>query len=383
MSSELYGKRFVSARNQSAWHRILTRLPEDRDYSVEEALEVGDITFPYVTVPVGYTTPDGLFVESGSKQVILRGPSRSDPTWAEIGVVSREYHYLQTIELARGLDAIARETGWRFETVGALQNGATIFMSLRTGQRSVFGDAYDTYLIVSDGKASQRALQIAVAPVRVVCMNTLVASDSAATAKITITHNDAVKGEYAFWLSLIGDIQKAQDATFAGLEMLGSVKIDRDAAQTIIQRAFPMPVVGAREKQAEALLKLPTLTDAAREVITTRGSRGSERKDDIRKHVANRRLQALSLYDRFNAGNEQGSLGTGEAGHDAGALKQMPKATLEQLRETPYAVVQAVTELVDWGGSVSDAVAASSSLFGLGADAKMRAWKAGMEVVGA
>src|SRR5688500_16177041 len=76
MAHEVYGSRFVAARNAPAWHGMMTRLPEDRDYTVEEALDIGDITFPYVTVPVGYTTPAGDFVESGSRNVILRGPSR-------------------------------------------------------------------------------------------------------------------------------------------------------------------------------------------------------------------------------------------------------------------------------------------------------------------
>jgi hypothetical protein len=107
--------------------------------------------------------------------------------------------------------------------------------------------------------------------------------------------------------------------------------------------------------------------------VVERASKGAERKDEMRLQIARRRTAALDLYGRFNAGNEQGSL-------DAVAINAMPKATLEQLQETPYAALQAVTELVDWGGSVSDQVAVTSGLFGLGATSKQAAWKVALEM---
>lgn len=367
MSHEIFGKRFTAARNEPAWHSIITPIPNGREVSVEEALVICGADFTYDTAPVGYTTPDGDFVQSDNRKVILRSPTDDDPIWRELGVVSNDYAFLQNLELARGLDAIAKATGWKFETIGALQKGATIFMSLRTGQRSVFGDLYDMNLIVSDGKAQQRALTIAVSPVRVVCKNTLEASDIEALASIRIAHDEEVGGEYEFWLELIETLERAQDTAFTELEAMASTSIAEEQAMAIIEKAMPMPGKTKRTKQAEQLMKLPTLNDAKRTMILDRAVPGEERMDAARKQVGQRRLGALELYRRFNAGEEQGVM--------TGSFVP-PK----QLAHTPYAVLQAVAELVDWGGIANDSVAAASATFGLGADVKRRAWKAALEV---
>ena len=371
MAHGVFGKRFLGMR-EPAWHNLGKVIPDGMKISVEEALRIGNIDFEYRHVPMGYTTPSGEFVQSGERHVILRSPTSDDPQWRELGVVSNDYDYIQNIELARGLDQIAQQTGWRFETVGALDMGRTVFLSLRTGQRSVLGDSYDTYLIVSDGKANDRALTISVAPVRVVCMNTLVASDGKATAKVRITHDQFVHAEYDYWLGLIEQLERAQDATFADLTAMASAKIDEKTAVRIIEAAMPLPGKTQKAQAADGLLGLRTdWTPEQRAKLEERTTQGEDRKQAARWQVLARRGAALELYQRFNLGQEQGAL-------DARAINEMPRATLEMLRETPYAVVQAISELVDHGGIARAEIAAASAMFGLGADVKRRAWDAAM-----
>jgi phage/plasmid-like protein (TIGR03299 family) len=371
VAHNLYGSRYIGARDEVAWHGLGITKKLGEVITVRQALEEADMTFPYVMVPVGYTTPAGEFVNSGNRSMVLRGPSRQDDSWAELGVVSSEYRFLQNAELADGLDAICKATGWQFETAGALGKGETVFMSLRTGKRSVFGDNYDTFLIVSDGKCAQRALQISVAPVRVVCQNTLLMSDSSSLAKITIAHDEEVAGEYRFWLELIGAIQQAQDEAFSQLETMASVKITDKQAQTIIGKAFPLPGQSRKGRQAQALLNLPALSEAQKVMAWGRLTQGEAKNDTAREHIARKRLATFQLYERFNRGEE---VGVTEGG------KVVDPQTLEQIRNTPYAAVQAVTEMIDWGLQTSEKVSGASSLFGNGADHKQRAWSAALAV---
>jgi phage/plasmid-like protein (TIGR03299 family) len=372
MAHNIFGKRFLSARNQPAWHRIITPLPEDRDVSVEEALRIGKIDYRYEAVPVGYTLPTGEFRSSGDKFVVLREPAEGDPQWAELGVVSDGYRFIQNVDLARGLDALAKATGWRFETVGALGKGETVFMTLRTGQRSIFGDRLDTYVAVSDGKAGNRALTISIGFVRFVCQNTLLLGESQALSKISIPHDKAVEGEYQFWLDMIGQLQAAQDDYFAQLERLASYKINERQAKAMIASAFTVPVVArAKEKQAESIRQMTAITESARAGLLAKLAPALERQQWCREWTDARRAAAFTCYQRLNAGEEEGAKGGRVVSPD----------TLASISETPYAALQAITEVVDWGGATPAAVAAASSLFGDGAAVKERAYRAAIKLV--
>lgn len=370
MAPNIYGKRFVAARNEPAWHAIITPLPTDRVLTAEEAVTLGHIDFRYAMAPAGFLLPDGQFVTVDHKQAVLREPTADSPEWDLLGYVSEGYRFMQNVDLARGLDAIAKETGWAFDTAGALGKGETVFMTLRTGRTSIFGDDLDTYLIVSDGKAAQRALQIAVARVRVVCQNTLMMSDTASSIKITIPHDRQVETEYGFWLGLIGQLQTAQDAADKQLEAMASVKITDKQAKAIIASAYPQKGKGQRAEQADRLAKLPGLSPdqaaAAQKIV----ARSREHHDFWQAKTEERRGAAFELYQRLNVGEEEGARGG----------RVVTAETLDAIRNTPYAVLQAVTELVDWGGPQAAHVAASNALFGDGAEIKGRAWGAALKV---
>lgn len=369
MAHNIFGSRFVGART-AAWHNLGTVIPADQTVTVEDALKIGKIDFLYHAVPMGYTLPSGDFIHSGDRQVILREPTADSPEWVELGVVSDGYRFIQNADLARGLDALAQQTGWKFETVGALGKGETVFLTLRTGQQSVFGDDFDTYVVVSDGKCANRALQIAIGNVRIVCQNTLMVSDSAALSKIRIAHDEAVEGEFQFWIDMIGQLQTAQDEYFQQLERLASFKISQKQAGQIVNAAYPMPAKSARTQQAEAVREMKGLSDQARAAAIEKLSRGDFHHEWWAEQTKARREAALTCYKRLNAGEEEGAKGG----------RVVSPETLATISETPYAALQAVAEVVDWGGRVGASQAAASSLFGDGAKVKDRAFKAAMKL---
>ena len=142
-------------------------------------------------------------------------------------------------------------------------------------------------------------------------------------------------------------------------------------AQVIIDSAFPIPGKSQRVKDADILLSNPNLTPLQRLAVETRALKGEDRKDEARRIAINKRLAAWTLYERFNAGQEHGIV-------EGGAV--VSKLTLDTLSSTPYAALQAVVEVVDWAGIAKEETAAQSAIFGVGADAKKRAWKQALAV---
>lgn len=361
MSHSIFGTRFVGARTP-AWHLLGTVVPADQQITASEALVLGDITFDYVSVPVSYDLPTGDHVVDPSRVAVLREPTYDDPVYRPLGIASDKYAYLQNHELAAGLDALAAKTGWTFETVGALDLGARVFMTLKVGTRSVLGDEYEQYFIVSDGKVSGRALQISLAPVRVVCQNTLTFADSAATQMVKLPHTRDVAADYAFWTDLTAGLEKSRQASFLTLEHLADRSVTNEEARQIIAAAYPTPRKNARARQHEAVAAASDMDPDVRQAALDALADGL---GSFEARLARQRAcqdAAYELYVRFNDGDEQGG--------------QMAPKTRARVAGTAYAALQAVTELADWSGSGSPVVAAQSALFGSRSRVKARAWRA-------
>lgn len=344
MTHEIFGNRFLGVR-ENPWHRIGTVIQEP--IPVIEALAKADINFTYIKQALGYTDPDGVVHTMDDKVAVLRSPTGDDPQWRPLGVVNDTFEVLSNDELAQGLDDIASATGWTLETVGALRQGETIFMSLRTGQKAVKGDPFNSYILVSDSKTAGRSLQITMVPIRVVCQNTLTAALRDATFDVKIKHTRGAGDEYEFWTGLVPQMQKREETVFEHLDAMADRKVSNDEAKKIISAAYPMPIMTTKLKTLKGL------------------QAGAERAEKLqfaydywRDYALRHQDAAYQLYERFNASDEAQSTNNGEV---AG---------------TAYAALQATTELADWGGGGTDVGAAMSSLFGDRAKVKARAWKA-------
>lgn len=359
MPASLFGERFVAMR-EPAWHALGVVIPEGQEVTAEGAVQLGGIDYDYVKAPIGYTLPGGEFVPRGDKVQVLRAPTDDDPVYRPLGIVGQGYQFLQNLELARGLDAIASRTGWRFETVGALGDGGTVFMTLDAGTETVYGDDYRQYFLVSDGKASGRALRVQVVPTRVVCQNTLMAAEQAATLDVKIGHHSRVARDFKFWLDMVGHLEEGRQRVFDALRGMASVRITDEQARAVFEAAYPMPEKNARLRAAEGLADLEGLDEAVTAEAAERLADGLYAYEYfVAKAVASREA-SMVLYERINSGDEQGGRTT--------------KKVRDKIARTPYAALQAVAELADWGGTARGAEA--QAIFGGRAKAKGRAWAA-------
>jgi hypothetical protein len=372
----IFGSRFAGVR-EPAWHGL------GYTYSDEELAKLGGkvsmfnlfkkagLSYDFVSAPVGYTLPNGTFVNDEGRIAILREPTPDDPNWASMGIVTADYKFLQNMEIAKGLDVLAKETGWTAETAGALFNGGTIFACLKCGDKSVFGDKILMYIMASDGKATGRNLKLDVSPVRAVCNNTVRLAEEQAVTTINIRHDGNVKDNFDFWLSFVGQLEKAQNVTIEKLTELATVKITDADAKHIIEKAYPHRKKNPRAKMYDSIAVMEGLSELARNDAMVKLEEGKIGHEFWIEVTNKRREGAFQLYEAFNKGEEQGA---------TSGIKMAPK-TLKQVANTPYAAYQAVAELANWGGTQNAKVVGTSVLFGERGQVMERAYLAAKDVV--
>lgn len=366
---QVFSDRFFGSRVTS-WQELGSSL---KDTTAREAMIELGMDHQFVDAAIGYTLPDGTFIEDPKRKAILREPTQADPNWATMGVVSTDYSYLQNLEIADGVDLIAKQTGWALTSVGSLNNGGSVYATLDAGSRSVFGDPYQQVFLVSDGKASGRSLKVSVIPYRLICTNGLMAVDSSSLVSVKIRHDLGIQGQFDFWLELISHLTKARESSFEALETMASIKIRDDQAKAIIASAYPMPKPSLKGQMIDTI-NAEALADETKAPLLEMLTKGDYWSQWQREGISQNREAAFNLYQRFNEGAEQG----GHVGRGG-----LTTRALRKVRKTPYAALQAVTELADWGGKErSDAQGriAKDSLFGDRAKTKSLAWNAALQM---
>lgn len=90
-----------------------------------------------------------------------------------LGVVSDRYQVVQNEEAFAFTDELLGE-GVKYETAGALQGGKRTFILAKLPQRYIIaGDEITPYFVIMNSHDGSCAIKAAMAPVRVVCQNTL------------------------------------------------------------------------------------------------------------------------------------------------------------------------------------------------------------------
>jgi hypothetical protein len=361
MSDSIYGDRFLAARGGPAWHSKGTVM-DDPAMTALDGIKKAHIDYEYVSVPVGYQLPSGQFVQDDERVAILRGPSGNDTEWVRLGIVSDNYTYLQNHELAAGVDAVRQATGWRLETVGALGQGEVVFMSLYSGKRSIKGDEIDTYFLVSDGKAAKRSLSISSTIVRVVCKNTLAAADGKSSVGVKLGHRGSVATDFSDWIALVPKLAEIEEGQYLDLERMASARISDAQAKRIIAAAYPEPKKSSKAHVVDVLSD-PSVVDMA--VYGRLQSAKSAHESELDR-ILTMREAVFENYVRFNDGAEVGG--------------RMEPAVLAAVAGTPYAALQAITEVVDWGDSLRGPSSDVAGIFGAKRAIKERAWDAALRM---
>ena len=95
-----------------------------------------------------------------------------------LGIVSDRYKVVQNQDAFQFTDELLGE-GVTYETAGSLQMGWKVWMLARMPQRYIIaGDEIAHYLVIMNSHDGSSGVKVAMAPIRVVCQNTLTISST-------------------------------------------------------------------------------------------------------------------------------------------------------------------------------------------------------------
>jgi phage/plasmid-like protein (TIGR03299 family) len=202
---------FVAARIPG-WHRLGQTF--DRDLTAEDVLVEAHLGGWDVAV-------DKDPVRNNAGQPIPRkyGINRTNPWTGQrepLGVAGRIWRPIQNEECLPILDGIAGIANGRYETAGSIDDGRTVFVTMKLPEGMLIGgvDPVDRYLSLLNYHDATAALTLLDTPVRVVCANTVAAALSSHAHKATIWHTEGAKHSIAELRAKL-DITFAYDAALA------------------------------------------------------------------------------------------------------------------------------------------------------------------------
>ncbi len=287
----------------------------------------------------------------------LREATPNDPKPRFLFEASGNYGLVQNGELAQVADTLAAQTGWRVDSVGDLDSGTRFFISLDAGSSTIAGEDYRSYFMIADQRGGDGGIQVCYTPFRTYCANAISWAWRQATSKVRLIHSATVRDDLATVAEMFAQLRDSKAELDTALEDLAASQITDAEAQEIIDAAFPaprQPRVALGERQGLEVAATASVTDKARAIRQSEKLRKDwARYEHDAANLSIAKATARSLYVRFG--------------------EEFPR-----LARTPYAAVQAVTELLDHGPGGDRG--ARAALLGVRRDQKQRAFDRAMSL---
>lgn len=230
MSHNLFGDRFGDAR-KPAWHH-LGQVFEKAISAAQALKKIGSINVRLEAAQ----TETGIPL---NKMAILRDPTTDDPEVRVFGIVGNDYTLITPQDVCAIYD---EQVGKPVETIGMLGKGEIFFLSTYLPTLDVRGDEVENYLLMSNPMTGLMSAEIRVTPVRVVCQNTLIASEQLATQKLQITHDKYAKQRLAEWLRETYEFAETTSLVLRDLfEEMAKARVKTAEAQKLFEYAYPHP----------------------------------------------------------------------------------------------------------------------------------------------
>ena len=247
MSSNLFGDRYIG--REPAWHHLGTTFEGDKLAS--EAIVEAGCDYEVVKSPLFVQLPTafGNVMEPvDDKVALLRLPTPDDDKVRLFGTASPNYGLIQNRELGELLDLLVDE--WPVETVGALGEGETVFITLKAPQPynvlDLEDEQLDLFFLVTDTKTGKSALKVAFTPIRVVCQNTLIAGLGSARVLSQIPHIESIKTDLTWKVELLARLSKLQAATLDRFTAMAEAVLSSRSVTSVINASYPMPTKPAK-----------------------------------------------------------------------------------------------------------------------------------------
>lgn len=327
MIDETTGRAAIAYTGQTPWHGLGQQLTAGA--TIEQWTEQAGLKYTVLESAVRYETPASTELQVWPARKVL---SRSD-TGAPLAVVSDGYNVVQPAEIMGFFGELAKLGGFELETAGALSEGKRIWALAKIGDGApiVDNDIVRPYLLLGTSYDGTMATVAKFTAIRVVCNNTITAA----------------VGGYSGGRVVQGESEVDKGYLKSAVRVLHSEKFDAESVRLqlgIVANSFESFLVQSRQ-----LASVPMDTTQADDFVAEllRPYCRAEKKN-IRDTKAFIRIR--ELFD----GRAIGADIPGVAG-------------------TRWAMLNAVTELVDHERGRSDNTRIESAWFGTGAALKARA----------
>ncbi len=330
-----------------AWHRIGTAI-KDEDISAEDAIFRMGVDYDIEKVRLMAETGPGEFRFTGKYGLVRRGNTNFEEAF--LGVVGEDYTFAQNRDIARIVDTIRGDTGWKVETVGTLGNGNSIFMTLAAGKDQIAGQDVNIYYLINENRGNGKALRLAYTPVIVVCQNTLELGLQQALIDVSMFHGKNFGRELEWRASLVAKMKQAREDTNAKIERLTLARVVDSQIDEILERVYVSPAEPKAKRTLEELDRTGQLMGM--DAILYKSLDDSVRRaEGWRERLKGYKELAKQRFEAYNDEQAQDS----------------------STRGTAFALLMAITECEDWRTGKDST---GSQLFGYRAQNKARAFAA-------
>lgn len=254
MPATLYGDRFIG-RGKPAWHNLGKVFEQERRLTVSQAFQEAKLDYDLTKYPM-YVKIGGTEFEV-SDQVLLVRDANNGEAYKPISVVHKNYPYFQNMEVAAMLDPFSdeRNGGWPVETAGALNDGETLFVTLKAATFGVGpkADPVEDYYLFTDNRNGGECATVAWVGLRVVCANTLMAALSGANRSIKIKHYHGSFRDVAKWsIETMARLKGITATTHEQMNLLGYTPMTKDQVKEMLSKLWPEP---KKPEQSELLIQ--------------------------------------------------------------------------------------------------------------------------------
>lgn len=357
-ANELGQHRFV-ARREPGWHELGTVFADDLRLSPEEATIMAKCDYFVRKLPLTLTMPDGSLFAT-EQVALVKEPESVGEKWEKIlGYATNSFEVVQNMEVASWLNSLGQQ--WPVETVGALGEGETFFITLKSESASVAGEEIAQYLLVSNNHDGKRALHVALTPVRVVCQNTLATGLASAVLSAALPHRATIRDEAQFSIDLIASVRRQQAQMIEQFDALAKTRVSNDVVREILERTYPDPVTTRKQRVASFVVNDQAVAGLVSD---------------------NKVLASRILADHAQSGSAYEAKVARTVKLRAMAQERIGLVNIEAptIAGTAWATYQGITEVENYRGSANKSTA-TSILFGERAATMARAYRACVSLI--
>jgi len=326
MIDETTGRAAMAYTGHTPWHGLGRALTAGA--SIEEWTRQAGLEYSVLESAVEYQTPAVTGHQVWPARKVLH---RSD-TGAPLAVVSKDYHVVQPAQVMDFFARLVDVGGFQLETAGALSDGKRVWALAQVGEAApvLDGDLVKPYLLLGTSYDGTMATIAKFTAIRVVCNNTITAA----------------VGGTAYGRGVKGEAETSKGYLKSAVRVLHSERFDAEEVRLqlgIVTSEFERFMVQSRQLAGE-----PMTAEQADEFVQALLQPYHQGKSDIRESKAFKRT--LELFNGAAIG-----------------------ADIPGVTGNRWAMLNAVTQLVDHERGRSDNTRLESAWFGTGAAIKNRA----------